>query len=78
LHVVVTGLGITVQLAVPLHARALHASSAQVIAVPLQVPTAVHASPNVQALPSLQAVPIGACGLEHIPVDGSHVPATWH
>ena len=25
-----------------------------------------------------QAVPFGALGLEHVPVAGSHVPATWH
>ncbi len=24
------------------------------------------------------AVPLGALGLEHVPLDGSHVPATWH
>ena len=32
----------------------------------------------VQALPSLQAVPSGAAWLEHCPVPGLHVPATWH
>src|SRR2546427_783189 len=32
----------------------------------------------VQALPSLQAVPSGASGFEHAPVDGLQVPATWH
>ena len=32
----------------------------------------------VQALPSLQAVPLGATGLEHTPVEELHVPATWH
>ncbi len=32
----------------------------------------------VQRLPSLQAVPFAAAALEHAPVDGSHVPATWH
>src|SRR5439155_319182 len=31
-----------------------------------------------QALPSLQAVPLAAAGLEHCPVEGLHVPATWH
>jgi hypothetical protein len=31
----------------------------------------------VQALPSLQAVPFGAAGLEQRPVVGSQVPATW-
>jgi hypothetical protein len=32
----------------------------------------------VQALPSLQAVPLGAAGVEHFPVLGLHVPAAWH
>jgi hypothetical protein len=32
----------------------------------------------VQALPSLHEVPFGAAGLEHAPVAGSQVPATWH
>jgi hypothetical protein len=32
----------------------------------------------VQALPSLQAVPLVALGFEHMPVDVSQVPATWH
>jgi hypothetical protein len=32
----------------------------------------------VQALPSLHAVPLFAVGFEHAPVDGLHVPATWH
>src|SRR5262249_2806186 len=32
----------------------------------------------VQALPSLHAVPFDAVGLEHAPVVGLHVPATWH
>src|SRR5207247_10810056 len=27
---------------------------------------------------SLQLVPLAALGLEHVPVAGSHVPATWH
>jgi hypothetical protein len=37
-----------------------------------------HVSVCVQALPSLHVVPSGAAGLEHAPVAGSHVPATWH
>jgi hypothetical protein len=36
-----------------------------------------HVSPLVHELPSLQAVPFGAAGLEQAPVAGSHVPATW-
>ena len=37
-----------------------------------------HASVCVQASASEQAVPFGAFGLEQVPVDGLHVPATWH
>src|SRR5437016_5498140 len=44
---------------------------------PVQVPFS-HVSVCVQALPSLQVVPLGAAGLEHCPVDVLHVPATWH
>src|SRR5207245_2456486 len=32
----------------------------------------------VQALPSLQVAPSGFAGLEHVPVAGLQVPATWH
>jgi hypothetical protein len=32
----------------------------------------------VQALPSLQVVPLAAIGFEQEPVMASHVPATWH
>jgi hypothetical protein len=35
-------------------------------------------SPVVQALPDTHEVPSGAAGLEHVPLDGLHVPATWH
>ena len=34
-----------------------------------------HVSLCVQALPSLQVVPLGAAGLEHAPLAGSQVPA---
>jgi hypothetical protein len=44
---------------------------------PTQAP-AWHVSACVHALPSLQAVPFGAAGFEHVPVLGLHVPATWH
>jgi hypothetical protein len=47
----------------------------QAIALPEQTPE-VQTSFVVHALPSLQAVPFGALGFEHVPVDGSHVPAT--
>jgi hypothetical protein len=46
--------------------------------VPVQVPL-WHESVWVQALPSLHAVPFATgAGLEHTPVAGPHVPATWH
>jgi len=32
----------------------------------------------VQALPSVQAVPLGALGFEHTPVIGLQTPTTWH
>jgi len=32
----------------------------------------------VQASPSLQVVPLGAAGVEQVPVEGLQVPATWH
>src|ERR1700722_5100462 len=55
-----------------------HESSAvHVTGVPAQVPL-VHTSPVVQGFWSLQVVPAGASGLEQVPVDGEHVPATWH
>jgi hypothetical protein len=37
-----------------------------------------HESPTVHGLPSVQVVPLGTAGLEHAPLAGSHVPATWH
>src|SRR5438034_51106 len=37
-----------------------------------------HVSPLVQALLSLQAVPLALFGFEHTPLIGSQVPATWH
>ena len=45
--------------------------------VPVHTP-AWHVSVCVHALPSLHAVPFAACGFEHVPLAGSHVPATWH
>src|SRR5256712_240366 len=39
---------------------------------------ATHASPTVQASPSSQGVASAAAGFEQSPVDGSHVPASWH
>jgi len=45
--------------------------------VPVQMP-AWQLSVCVQVSPSLQPVPFGDAGLEHVPVDTSHSPATWH
>jgi hypothetical protein len=45
--------------------------------VPWQVP-AWQTSVCVHRLPSLQAVPSGAVGLEHVPVEGLQVPGSWH
>src|SRR5207244_11892357 len=49
----------------------------QTTAVPAHMP-AWHVSPVVQALPSLQIVPLAATGFEQLPVAGSQVPARWH
>jgi hypothetical protein len=43
----------------------------------VQTPT-LQTSVCVQAFPSLHAVPSATVGLEQTPVDGLHVPATWH
>ena len=45
--------------------------------VPEHAP-AVQTSLVEQALPSLQTVPLGATGFEHVPVAGLQVPAVWH
>jgi hypothetical protein len=56
-----------------------HAPAAvQVTGLPAEHTPAWHESPCVQRLPSLQGVPSGAAGLEHVPVVGSQAPATWH
>ena len=44
---------------------------------PVQVP-ASHVSVRVHASPSSQVVPFGFVGLEHTPVAGLQVPASWH
>ena len=44
---------------------------------PVHVPDS-QVSLCVQAFPSLQEVPSAAFGLEHVPVAGLQVPATWH
>src|SRR5947199_2651394 len=45
--------------------------------MPTQMP-ASQASVRVQALPSLQPVPLGLAGLLQTPDAGSQVPAVWH
>ena len=45
--------------------------------LPAHVPLS-HVSVCVQALPSSHAAPSGLTGFEHVPVAGSHVPASWH
>src|SRR5215831_5902036 len=49
----------------------------QTVAVPPVQAPAWQASPVVQALPSLQAVPLAAFGFEQTPLVGSQVPGTW-
>jgi len=43
----------------------------------VQMP-AWHVSRRVQAFPSSQRLPSGFSELEHTPVAGSHMPASWH
>src|SRR5437879_13840203 len=45
--------------------------------LPVQTPL-WQVSVCVQALPSLQALPLAFAGFEHVPVAGSQVPAVWH
>src|SRR5439155_506120 len=62
-----------------LHASVVHALlSLQVTAAPLMHWPAVQTSPTVHPFPSLHVVPFGFAGLEQTPVDGLHVPASWH
>lgn len=78
LHAVPLAAGAKTQPVAALHESAVHELlSLHVIAAPVHVP-ALQASPVVQALLSLQVVPLAAFGLLHAPVIGSHVPATWH
>ena len=63
-----------------LHAPARWQASAAAQATGL-LPThapAWHESLWVHALWSLHEVPSAAAGFEHVPLAGSHVPATWH
>jgi hypothetical protein len=52
-------------------------AGAHTTGVPAHAPL-VHTSFVSQGFPSLQDVPSGATGFEHMPVAGLHVPATWH
>jgi hypothetical protein len=53
-------------------------SAVHVTGVPPVHTPAWQVSDMVHGLPSLQTVPLGAFGLEHVPVFGSQMPATWH
>ena len=53
-------------------------AGAQAAETPPTHAPAWHESPCVHALWSLHAVPSAAAGFEHVPLVGSHVPATWH
>jgi hypothetical protein len=44
---------------------------------PLHTPS-LHASVRVQSEPSSQGDPVARFGLLHVPLVGSHVPASWH
>jgi hypothetical protein len=60
-------------------ASAVHTlESLQSIAAPLRQVPLPQESPRVQALPSSQATPSVADGLEHRPVPELHAPTTWH
>ena len=50
----------------------------QVLALPLSQTPDWQVSVSVQALPSEQGAPSAFGALEHAPVRGSHVPASWH
>jgi hypothetical protein len=50
----------------------------QITGLPLAHAPDWHVSDWVQRLPSLHADPFGLAGLEHVPVAGAHVPASWH
>ena len=50
--------GVTVQLDVPLQVRVLHWSEVHETELPTQTPLLLHVSLEVQALPSLQALPV--------------------
>jgi len=53
-------------------------STAHTVAVPLQMPAALHLSTFVQGLPSLHIVPVLFVGVEQAPLAGLQLPAVWH
>ncbi len=57
-HGVPLGVGVTVQLAVPLHERVAQVSDAQVMRAPPQTPVPEHWSLNVHGFPSSQGAPV--------------------
>jgi hypothetical protein len=78
LQPVFTATGVWVQPVSGLHPSVVQGSvSAQLGAAPPVQTPATQASPVVQALPSLQPVPLGTAGFEHLPVAGAQVPALW-
>jgi hypothetical protein len=62
-HVVVSGSAVSLQVAVPLHDRCRQSVDVQVTAVPPHT-LPEHVSPQVQRLPSSQAVAVRHC---HVP-----------
>jgi hypothetical protein len=52
--------------------------AAHVRGVPAWQVPAWQVSPSVQALPSLQPLPLAFAGVEQMPVEGLQVPASWH
>ena len=62
-----------------LHASVVHGLlSFNVGGVPATQVPALHVSAPLQALLSVQDVPLGAAGLVHAPVPALQLPATWH
>src|SRR3989442_537182 len=78
LHEVPLGTGAYTHPVGGLQLSAVHGlPSSHLRGLPLQTPPE-QVSPVVQALPSLQALPLIFTGFEHVPVLGSQVPTTLH
>jgi hypothetical protein len=74
-----SGAGVLTQPLAGLQVEAVwHAPEVHVTAAPPAHTPDWQESPCVHAFPSLHVVPFAAVGFEHAPVDGLHVPATWH